>query len=83
MAVLEAVRGWDALKPAEASEETVPEDAPTPETEEVEETWTDDRINELKKTDPLSVLLEHERHVGGTDSDEITGVRKCLSIILN
>lgn len=80
MAVLEAVRGWDALKPAEASEETTSEDAPTSETAEIEETWTDDRINELKKTDPLSVLLEHERHVGGTDSDEITGVRESPSL---
>lgn len=80
MAVLEAVRGWDALKPAEeVPPEPVPEDSNPAENEistaPADETpWTDDRINELKAIDPLSVLLEHERHVAGIGSDDIANI---------
>lgn len=83
MAVLEAVRGWDGLRPADPSEESeIPsessEEADTPVTEAIEdEPWTDAKINELKSTDPLSALLEHERHVGGPSSEEVTSIRKC------
>ncbi|KAF8312796.1 hypothetical protein DL93DRAFT_2114589 [Clavulina sp. PMI_390] len=79
MAVLEAVRGWEQLKPAEetkeasegeSTEESSEEAAP----EEDEVVWDESRINELKGTDPLSVLLDHERHVGGPASDEVTGI---------
>lgn len=73
MAVLEAVRGWDQLKPAE---EDVSPDGEEPYVSEEEEVWTEERINELKSTDPLSVLLEHKRHIGGPTSDEISGVCK-------
>lgn len=75
MAVLEAVRGWDQLKPAE--EEASPEGTEESYVSEEEQVWTEEHINELKSTDPLSVLLEHERHVGGPASDEISGVREC------
>jgi len=66
----------DALKPEELesgegeSPQATSEDSQTVEIESeaapVEEvSWTDDRIDHLKTTDPLSVLLEHERHIAG------------------
>lgn len=79
MAVLEAVRGWEQLKPAEKGEPAAEGEGETEEQveeEEAEEVWTDERIKELKATDPLSVLLEHERHVAGPAADEVTSARK-------
>lgn len=88
MAVLEAVRGWDALKPEEElksgegeSPQATSEDPQAVETESeaapVEEvSWTDDRIDDLKATDPLSVLLEHERHIAGSASDDAASACK-------
>lgn len=77
MAVLEAVRGWDALKPADSTESVEGESESSEEVTEAapeleESRWTEARINELKGTDPLSILLEHERHISGGADDEIT-----------
>ena len=92
MAVLEAVRGcgWDALKPEpteaegdaeESTEESTEAEAePIPEPEE--ERWTETKIFQLKSTDPLSVLLEHERHISGPGGDEISAARKSLTLPL-
>lgn len=82
MAVLEAVRGWDGLNPAEEpSSGSTPDvsqsteiENPTAAAEEV--FWTKDRISELKATNPLSVLLEHEQHISGGGSDDIRNTRK-------
>jgi protein kinase C substrate 80K-H len=87
MAVLEAVRGWDALKLEEElqsgegeSPQTTSEDSQAVETESeaapLEVSWTDDRIDDLKATDPLSVLLEHERHIAGGAPDGVASTCK-------
>jgi len=79
MAVLEAVRGWAALKPSEESKETesttqegTESTESQPPTEEGD--WTDERILELKDTDVLSALLEHERHISSTSAEEFSAV---------
>ena len=69
MAVLEAVRGWEALKPSEEEDEN---------SEEEIDNWSEDRIDELRNADPLSSLLEHERHVKGTAADDFTSLRELL-----
>jgi hypothetical protein len=87
MAVLEAVHGWDALKPAEeplsesTSEVSQATETEIPITAAEKMFWTDDRISELKTTDPLSVLLEHERHIFGSGSDDIGSACECLRLV--
>ena len=86
MAVLEAVRGWDALKPpqvqvaSEATEDSeVEPSAPTePETEE--DYWSDDRLHDLRGTDALAALLDHENHIGST-GDGFPQVRECIILL--
>lgn len=84
MAVLEAVRGWDALKPAEKEEiedaDQVEGESNDSDSVPEEPKWTESRINELKRTDPLSILLEHERHINGGVDDEVTKLCEPTSI---
>ncbi|KAF9506592.1 hypothetical protein BS47DRAFT_1425958 [Hydnum rufescens UP504] len=78
MAVLEAVRGWAALKGSEEpkeTESTAQEDTDTAQSQppdEEELIWTDERIVELKDTDALSALLEHERHIGSLSTEDFS-----------
>jgi hypothetical protein len=78
MAVLEAVRGWAALKLSEEPKgtgSTAQEDADTAQSQppdEEELIWTDERILKLKDTDALSALLEHERHISSPSTDDFS-----------
>lgn len=85
MAVLEAVRGWDALKDGGEAAETEEgvEEGQAETSEEVEELpeWTDERINELKNKDPLSALLEHEQHIGATASEDFASLRELIYLL--
>jgi hypothetical protein len=81
MAVLEAVRGWEQLaglphindvRKAEANGEELPvvkEEENEAESKEDEDEWKEDelemKIKELERADFESLLVEHEKHVGG------------------
>jgi hypothetical protein len=87
MAVLEAVRGWAALKPSEESKET--ESTTQENTESTEsqppvkdDVWTDERILELKNTDVLSALLDHERHISGASAEDFSTLCMFTSCLL-
>lgn len=71
MAVLEAVRGWEALDP-EAREETLSNETETeqktPNTKEEPRKWDMNAINALLREDTVSLLLQHDAHISEDDA---------------
>ncbi|KDQ06993.1 hypothetical protein BOTBODRAFT_167442 [Botryobasidium botryosum FD-172 SS1] len=90
MAVLEAVRGWEALsgeadkdkdkEPAAADDSSAKPAEPPVEEEE----WTLDQINEIKNKDVVSLLLEHEKHIGssGITTEQATSLLYSLELYI-
>lgn len=74
MAVLEAVKGWDALNPEAVAEgkaaeekvaegtEAAPATPPTPAPVE-ESKWDEAAVNQLLREDHVSLLLQHDAHI--------------------
>ncbi len=81
MAVLEAVRGWDALMPPhvanEATEASEASPSPSAEPEREDDQWNEDRIRNLGTADTLAALLDYERHIGSTE-DDFSQVCECI-----
>ena len=75
MAVLEAVRGWDAYNGEEESGDAAEgEAAAAPEEEQLEEgEWSEDQIehqlDSLVNRDYESLLIEHDEHMARLDED--------------
>lgn len=66
MAVLEAVRGWEALAGLPRLGEEASEEEGTDEVKKEEEAapeWSEEELENLLKTDYESLLFEHDEHV--------------------
>ncbi|CAE6522222.1 unnamed protein product [Rhizoctonia solani] len=82
MGVLEAVRGWDAYHGIEPeSESTTKQAEGDPEPESVsdkepetvkEDEWTIAKLDELARADHVALLLEHSRHISGSQDESGT-----------
>lgn len=71
MAVLEAVKGWDALNPevvVDEKEKESAEAAPATPAPVEEEKWDESTIEKLLKEDHVSLLLQHDSHLAEEDS---------------